>query len=79
VMRWAISHGGQPSVRANFTTDNGHPIIDVKGLKITDPRAFEAELDHVPGVVTNGLFALRGADVALVAGSDGVKTMMRAS
>lgn len=79
VMRWAKSHGGQPSVRANFTTDNGHPIIDVKGLKIIDPRAFEAELNHVPGVVTNGLFALRGADVALVAGLDGVQTLMRAS
>jgi ribose 5-phosphate isomerase A len=79
VMRWATLHGGQPSIRENFRTDNGHPIIDVKGLKITDPQAFESMLNHVPGVVTNGLFALRGADVAFVSGSQGVQTLLRSS
>jgi len=77
VMRWAIAQGGQPSIRANFKTDNGHPIIDIKGLKISHPKDFESALDHVAGVVTNGLFALRGADVALVASLEGVKTLLR--
>lgn len=74
VMRWARKHGGKPLIRAGFKTDNGHPIIDVSGLSIVDPQAFESELDHVPGVVTNGLFALRAADVALVATEQGVMT-----
>jgi ribose 5-phosphate isomerase A len=77
VMRWAIAHGGQPKIRANFKTDNGHPIIDVAGLKITHPKDFESLLDHVAGVVTHGIFALRGADVALVASPNGVKTFLR--
>ena len=77
VMRWAIAQGGQPNVRANFKTDNGHPIIDVSGLKITRPKDFESSLDHVAGVVTHGIFALRGADVALVASPNGVKTLLR--
>lgn len=77
VMRWAIAQGGQPNIRANFKTDNGHPIIDVSGLKITHPKDFESSLDHVAGVVTHGIFALRGADVALIAGPNGVKTLLR--
>ncbi len=77
VMRWAIAQGGQPIVRANFKTDNGHPIIDVSGLKITRPKDFESSLDHVAGVVTHGIFALRGADVALIASPNGVKTLLR--
>ena len=77
VMRWAIAQGGQPIVRANFKTDNDHPIIDVSGLKITRPKDFESSLDHVAGVVTHGIFALRGADVALIASPNGVKTLLR--
>lgn len=77
VMRWAIAQGGQPNIRANFKTDNGHPIIDVSGLKITHPKDFESSLDHVAGVVTHGIFALRGADVAFIAGPNGVKTLLR--
>lgn len=77
VMRWAIAQGGQPNIRANFKTDNGHPIIDVSGLKITHPKDFESSLDHVAGVVTHGIFALRGADVALIASPNGVKTLLR--
>jgi ribose 5-phosphate isomerase A len=77
VMRWALAQGGQPHIRENYKTDNGHPIIDVKGLHITQPADFESSLDHVAGVVTNGLFALRGADIALVASPDGVKTLLK--
>ena len=69
--------GGEPLLRAGFTTDNGNVILDVKGLEITDPMALETRINAIVGVVTNGLFALRGADVALLAGPDGVKTLSR--
>ena len=69
--------GGEPVLRAGFTTDNGNIILDVKGLAITDPKALETRINAIVGVVTNGLFALRGADVALLAGADGVKTLKR--
>jgi ribose 5-phosphate isomerase A len=77
VMRWAIAQGGQPDIRTNFKTDNGHPIIDVSGLKITHPKDFESMLDHVAGVVTHGIFALRGADVAFIASPHGVEMLSR--
>lgn len=76
VMRRAVAMGGQPSVRAGFVTDNGNSIVDVAGLKIKDPAALESALNHLPGVVTNGIFALRKADVALVASSRGVQTIV---
>ena len=76
VMRRVVALGGQPSIRTGFVTDNGNPIIDVAGLKILDAAGLEAELDHLPGVVTNGIFALRRADVALVAGPRGVETLL---
>ncbi len=69
--------GGEPVLREGFTTDNGNIILDVKGLAITDPAALETRINAIVGVVTNGLFALRGADVALLAGADGVKTLKR--
>ena len=68
---------GEPVLRAGFTTDNGNLILDVTGLAITDPKALETRINAIVGVVTNGLFALRGADVALLAGADGVKTLKR--
>lgn len=77
VMRWVVAQGGLPTVRANFKTDNGHPIIDVSGLKMTQPKDLESSLDHVAGVVTNGIFALRGADMAFIASPTGVKTLFR--
>jgi ribose 5-phosphate isomerase A len=64
-------------LRAGFTTDNGNLILDVKGLNITDPKTLETRINAIVGIVTNGLFALRGADVALLAGADGVKTLKR--
>lgn len=77
VARELAKLGGEPVLRAGFTTDNGNLILDVKGLSITDPQALETRINAIVGVVTNGLFALRGADVALLAGTDGVQTLKR--
>ncbi len=71
VMR-ELSRDGVPEVRSGFTTDNGNTIIDVHGLKIRDARALEQRIDSIAGVVTNGLFAVRGADVLLLGTADGV-------
>jgi ribose 5-phosphate isomerase A len=70
--------GGRPRLRDGFVTDNGNVILDVAGLEIRDPVALEAELDHLVGVVTNGLFARRGADVLLLGTPGGVRTLTRA-
>lgn len=64
--------GGEPRLREGFTTDNGHEILDVSGLLIDDPVSLESELDHIAGVVSCGLFARSGAQLALVAGASGV-------
>jgi ribose 5-phosphate isomerase A len=70
---WAIqAMGGEPRRRTGVLTDNGHPILDVFGLAIADPVALERALNQIPGVVTNGIFALRRADLALVATPQGV-------
>ncbi|NMG53101.1 ribose-5-phosphate isomerase RpiA [Aromatoleum aromaticum] len=65
--------GGRPELRDGFVTDNGNLILDVHGLMITSPRALETELNQIVGVVTNGLFARRGADVLLLATPAGVE------
>jgi ribose 5-phosphate isomerase A len=67
--------GGQPILRQGFTTDNGNVILDVHGLKILDPVELETTLNQITGVVTNGLFARRGADVLLLSGAEGVRTI----
>ncbi|MFV8825548.1 ribose-5-phosphate isomerase RpiA [Thauera sp. WH-2] len=69
--------GGDPKVRADFVTDNGNLILDVHGLSITDPVATETRINQIVGVVTNGLFAERGADVLVLAGSAGVERLQR--
>ena len=69
--------GGDARLREGFVTDNGNHILDVHGLRVTEPRALEQALNQIPGVVTVGLFAHRGADVLLVAGDDGVETLHR--
>ena len=70
---WAVrALGGEPSLRPGVMTDNGHPILDVRGLTIHDPKALETALNQIPGIVTNGIFALRPADLALVASNQGV-------
>ena len=78
VARRMASLGGQPKLRLTaeggiYKTDNGNVILDVSGLKITDPRGLEQAINQIPGVVTVGLFALRGADVLLLGTPEGVK------
>jgi ribose 5-phosphate isomerase A len=74
VGRELLRMGGQPALRENYKTDNGNLILDCHGLTIMDPPALEAQLNNVAGVVTNGLFARRAADVLLLGSPDGVKT-----
>jgi len=76
VAREMVKLGGNPVLRAGFTTDNGNIIIDVHGLEITDAVALENSLNQIPGVVTNGLFAIRPADVLILAGANGVRTLV---
>jgi ribose 5-phosphate isomerase A len=75
VARRLVALGGQPVWRAGVVTDNGNAILDVHGLTLTDPKKFESEVNQIVGVVTVGLFAHRGADVILVAGDAGVRTL----
>ena len=67
--------GGNPEWRRDFTTDNGNVILDVKNLDIINPCELESELNQVTGVVTNGLFAIRPADVLLIGRDGGVDTL----
>jgi ribose 5-phosphate isomerase A len=76
VARELVKLGGQPKLR-DFTTDNGNVILDVWNLKIDDPVAMEARINQIVGVVTNGLFAARPANVLLLATADGVKTFKK--
>jgi ribose 5-phosphate isomerase A len=75
VSRQMVKLGGQPLWRENFVTDNGNQIIDVHGLTILDPIALEATINGIAGVVSVGLFAKRAADVVLVGGPNGVRTL----
>ncbi len=74
VARQIAKLGGQPKLRDGFTTDNGNIIIDVHNMKIENPLVLEQNLNQLVGVVTNGLFAHRPADILLIASDDGVKT-----
>ena len=76
VSREIIQMRGQPRLRENLITDNGNIIIDVHGLQILNPVELEAALNQIPGIVTNGLFARRGADVLLLSSDSGVQTMV---
>lgn len=77
VARQMVRLGGQPKLREGFATDNGNIVLDVWGLSILNPIELEATINNVTGVVTNGLFARRGADVLLLGTQSGVKTMTR--
>jgi ribose 5-phosphate isomerase A len=77
IARQIIKYRGQPIWRENFETENGNHIIDIHNLSIVNPVEFETRFNQLPGVVTVGLFAHRPADVLLVAGRDGVRTMQR--
>lgn len=75
VARELLKLGGDPVYREGVVTDNGNVILDVHNLKIMNPVELETQIDGIVGVVTNGLFAKRGADVVLVGTGDGVKTI----
>jgi len=77
VERELAALGATPRLRAGFTTDNGNLILDMHGLSIADPAALEERINHITGVVTNGLFARRPADVLLLGAADGVRTITR--
>jgi ribose 5-phosphate isomerase A len=67
--------GGEATLRPGVLTDNGNPILDVRGLRITDPLAMETEVNQWPGVVTVGIFARHKAQVCLLGTGEGVKTL----
>ena len=77
VARQMVKLGGQPKLREGFVTDNGNIVLDLWGLSILNPVELETAINNVTGVVTNGLFARRGADVLLLGNQSGVKTMTR--
>jgi ribose 5-phosphate isomerase A len=77
VARELVKLGGKPVLRTGFTTDNGNVILDVRYLKILNPVELEGTLNQLPGVVANGLFARRGADVLLLATVDSLETITR--
>jgi len=77
VARQLAKLGGTPKWREGVVTDNGNVILDVHGLSIRDPIDVEARIDRIVGVVTNGLFAARGADVLLLGAAGGVQEYTR--
>ncbi len=77
VAREIVKLGGEPKLRAGFVTDNGNAILDVHGWQIADPVGLETALDGIVGVVTNGLFARRGADRLLLATPAGVRQLTK--
>ncbi len=77
VARELVKLGGDPVYREGLVTDNGNHILDVYNLEILDPAALEKSIDGIVGVVTNGLFAKRPADILLLATKDGIKTLKR--
>jgi ribose 5-phosphate isomerase A len=68
--------GGTATLRAGVLTDNGHPLLDVRGLSIIDPTAMEAEINQWPGVVTVGIFARHRASLCLLGTAQGVRTQV---
>ena len=77
VARRLVGLGGRPELRSDCVTDNGNLILDVRKLDLVDPVEVEREINQIPGVVTNGLFARRPADLVLVAGERGIDTRRR--
>ncbi|MWV15062.1 ribose-5-phosphate isomerase RpiA [Pseudomonas sp. L-22-4S-12] len=77
VARQLVKLGGDPVYREGVLTDNGNIILDVFNLQIVDPVALERDINAIVGVVTNGLFAARPADLLLLGTADGVKTLKR--
>jgi ribose 5-phosphate isomerase A len=76
VARRFAALGGQATLRPGVLTDNGHPILDVRGLRIEDPLAMESEINQWPGVVTVGIFARHRAHTCLLGTAKGVRTLV---
>ena len=77
VARQLTKLGGKPMLREGFVTDNGNVILDIHGLHIDQPKVLESQINSFVGVVSNGLFAQRGADVLLLANPEGVDMIRR--
>ena len=77
VARELVKLGGTPRRREGFVTDNGNEILDVHGLSIRNPAALESAINDIVGVVANGIFARRGADVLLLGTADGVRIVTK--
>lgn len=77
VSREMMKLGGNPMYREGFVSDYGNQIIDVYNLNIVDPQALESEINQIPGAITNGLFAHKGADILLVAKASGVEQLKK--
>jgi len=77
VMRELAALGGSPVWREGVITDNGNVIVDVRGLSIADPPALETRINQIAGVVTNGIFAARGADLLLLGTAQGVQRLAK--
>ncbi|MEN9630364.1 MAG: hypothetical protein RJA10_3592, partial [Pseudomonadota bacterium] len=75
VVRRFAALGGEATLRPGVRTDNGHPILDVRGLQITDPLAMETEVNQWPGVVTVGIFARHRANLCLLGTAQGVRQL----
>lgn len=77
VARELVKLGGDPVYRQGVITDNGNVILDVYNLDIVDPKAMETDINALVGVVTNGLFAHRGADILILGSADGAKVIFQ--
>jgi len=75
VARELVKLGGDPVYRQGVTTDNGNVILDVHNLEILDPKKLEEQINGIVGVVTNGLFAIRGADILVLGSSNGIEVI----
>lgn len=75
VARELVKLGGDPAYRQGVITDNGNVIIDVHNLEILDPKLLETQINAIVGVVTNGLFALRGADILVMGSAEGIQVI----
>ncbi|MEE8288344.1 MAG: ribose-5-phosphate isomerase A, partial [Nitrosomonadaceae bacterium] len=73
--REIVQLGGHPVLRQGFITDNGNVILDIHGLQILNPVELETKLNQITGIVTNGLFARRGANVLLLGTDNGIRTI----
>jgi ribose 5-phosphate isomerase A len=76
VGRAIVRLGGHPELRQGFTTDNGNIVLDCHGMTLLDPPKTEGEINQIAGVVTNGIFARRPADVLLLGENAGVRTLL---